>query len=227
MRNMAYRGLWGACLWAALLVSCEKPYSYDRDLAVTAREIRLTEYEGSTHVIVYSNGKWSASLTAAVTWARLEVIKSDGIGDLVFSYNENQGISRRVGIRLEKGAAVDTVMMIQTGSNTNPQLIFKDEIMTIGGQAGSYNAELVSNVMNSVELIEPSVVYYNWGEPSPAVPVGGDGWIRSCTIADNIAKLEVTSNNTGERRSADLVLRLNNDMDVDFSVTLRIRQNPL
>lgn len=224
---MAYRSLWTAVLAAALLVSCEKPYTFDRDLAVTARQIRLTEYEGSTHIIVYSNGKWSVSLTSDVSWARVEVISNDGIGDLVFSYDENQGITRRVGIRLEKGVAVDTVMMIQTGCNTNPQLVFKDEIMTIGGQAGTCDAELISNVMASVELIEPSVVYYNWGEPSPAVPVGGEGWIRSCSIADNVARLEVSSNNTGERRSADLILRLNNGMDVDFSVTLRIRQNPL
>ena len=118
-------------------------------------------------------------------------------------------------------------MMIQAGSNTNPQLVFKDEILTIGGEAGAVDAVLISNVMESVEQITPSVVYYNWGEAAPAVSPGGDGWIRSCVIADNIASISVSANTSGERRSADLALRLNNGMDVDFTVTLRIRQNPL
>ena len=224
---MVYSRFWTVFVLEALFVSCEKPYTFDKDLAVTAREIRLTEYEGSTHMVVYSNGVWSATLTEDVLWANLEVGNNNGIGDLVFTYTDNPGIARRVGIRLEKGPAVDTVMMIQAGSNTNPQLVFKDEILTIGGEAGAVDAVLISNVMESVEQITPSVVYYNWGEAAPAVSPGGDGWIRSCVIADNIASISVSANTSGERRSADLALRLNNGMDVDFTVTLRIRQNPL
>lgn len=208
-----------------ILHACEKTYVFDKDLAVTARNINLTQYEGETHITVYSDGRWDASLTKAVPWATLEIIDQDGIGDLLFRYSENQGIARRVGIALSKGQTTDTVTVTQKGMNTNPQLAFVDEILSVDGADGEYEEALVSNVQASYDMIECSAIYYQYGEPGPKVAIDGSGWIRSCRFEDDAVWFGLTANNTGERRSADIILRLCNDCDVDFSISLRLRQN--
>lgn len=214
-----------AGLMCCAFTGCEKPYEFDQDIALTCRDIRLTQYEGETHILVYSNGQWNASLTKAVAWASLDVLDSDGIGDMLVTYTENQGIARRVGIAIEKGAARDTVILTQKGMNTNPQLSFVDEILSVSGAAGEYKEPLVSNVYASIDQIECSAIYYQYGEPGPKTPIDGSGWIRSCRFEEDAVYFDLTANNTGERRSADVILRLNNDYDVDFSITIRLRQN--
>lgn len=204
---------------------CEKPYEFDKDLALTCRDIRLTQYEGETHILVYSNGRWSASLTKPVAWASLDVLDTDGIGDLLVSYTENQGIARRVGVALEKGDTRDTVVITQKGMISNPQLSFVDEILSVAGEAGEYREGLVSNVYASTDQIECNAIYYQYGEPGPVNPIDGSGWIRSCRFEEDAVWFDLAANNTGERRSADVILRLNNNYDVDFSITIRLRQN--
>jgi len=211
----------------SLLGACEKPYAFDRPLGLTSRSIKLTQYEGSTHIIVYSSGKWNCSLRNAVSWAQLSVVNDGSIGDMLFSYSKNDGINRKAIIDLSCGDAKDSIVIAQAGANTNPQLAFVDEIITASGSAGTINVPIVSNVMNSLDQIYPLARYYSYGEPGPVVPIDGNGWIKSCRIENNIVYLELTSNTTGEKRTADFMLRLNNDLDVDFTVTTRIRQNAL
>lgn len=229
MKNMVSDKGFGLLLAAALLccvcASCAKPYIYDKDIALTCREIHLTQYEGETRILVYSNGKWDASMIKPVQWASLSVCDSDGIGDMLFTYGENQGIARKAGIAIAKDASKDTVVIIQKGMNTNPQFAFVDEILSAGAQAGEYKEALVSNVFASIDQIESSAIYYQYGEPGPKMPIGGSGWIKSCRFEPDAVWFDLEANQTGERRSADIILRLNNNYDVDFSITLRLRQN--
>lgn len=47
------------------LTGCQEDFELDLPLAVSARELSLTKDAGSTHVLVYSNGDWTAILRLA------------------------------------------------------------------------------------------------------------------------------------------------------------------
>ena len=53
------------------LTGCQEDFELDLPLAVSARELSLTKDAGSTHVLVYSNGDWTARFTRPVKWASL------------------------------------------------------------------------------------------------------------------------------------------------------------
>jgi len=219
--------LFAAAILTASVCSCQKNYAFDRPLGLTSRTIKLTQYEGATHIIVYSSGKWEGMLRKNVSWAQLSVVDDGLIGDMVFTYSENDGINRKAVIDLLCDGVKDSIIIAQTGANTNPQLAFAQEIITAQGSAGTIQVPIISNVMGSLDQIYPLVKYYQYGEPGAVQPVDGSGWIKACRIENNTVELELTQNSTGERRTADFILRLNNELDVDFTVTTRIRQNAI
>ena len=69
-----------------LLQGCNKPFEFDRPLAISSRAVTLSAEAGSTHVMVYSNGAWTASLTKPVKWASLNKLSGEGINDVTFTY---------------------------------------------------------------------------------------------------------------------------------------------
>lgn len=230
MQSTAYKilsTLFAAALLATAVCSCQKHYAFDRPLGLTSRAIKLTQYEGSTHIIVYSSGKWGGSLRKNVDWAQFSVLDDGEIGDILFSYSQNEGINRKAVIDLFCDGVRDSIIISQSGANTNPQLAFEEEIITAQGSAGTLQVPIISNVMGSLDQIYPFVKFYQYGEPGPVQPIDGTGWIKSCIIEDNIVYLELTKNSSGEKRVADFMLRLNNELDVDFTVTTRIRQNAI
>ena len=86
----------------ALLASCDKPFEMDLPLSVAQRNISLTKDAGSTHVLVYADGDWTATFTEQISWASLNKVSGSGNSDLVFTYSANYGINRKVGIVLQK-----------------------------------------------------------------------------------------------------------------------------
>ena len=92
------------------LTGCQEDFELDLPLAVSARELSLTKDAGSTHVLVYSNGDWTARFTRPVKWASLNKLQGYGNNEIVFTYSANYGISRKIGVVFEKGSLHDTVM---------------------------------------------------------------------------------------------------------------------
>ena len=90
--------------FAAALTGCQKDFEMDLPLAVAARELSLSKEAGSTHVLVYSNGEWTARFTRNVKWASLNKLEGYGNHEIVFTYAANYGISRKVGVVFQKGA---------------------------------------------------------------------------------------------------------------------------
>ena len=84
--------------FAAALTGCQKDFEMDLPLAVAARELSLSKEAGSTHVLVYSNGEWTARFTRNVKWASLNKLEGYGNHEIVFTYAANYGISRKVGV---------------------------------------------------------------------------------------------------------------------------------
>lgn len=70
--------------FAAALTGCQKDFEMDLPLAVAARELSLSKEAGSTHVLVYSNGEWTARFTRNVKWASLNKLEGYGNHEIVF-----------------------------------------------------------------------------------------------------------------------------------------------
>ena len=98
------------------LTGCDQPYEMDLPLAVSSRNLTLAKEAGSTHVLVYSDGEWTARLTRPVKWASIDRNSGYGNHEIVFSYAANYGISRKIGVIFQKGALADTVVFSQEGS---------------------------------------------------------------------------------------------------------------
>ena len=99
--------------FAAALTGCQKDFEMDLPLAVAARELSLSKEAGSTHVLVYSNGEWTARFTRNVKWASLNKLEGYGNHEIVFTYAANYGISRKVGVVFQKGELADTVARVR------------------------------------------------------------------------------------------------------------------
>ena len=114
-------GIMAAMLaFATVITGCQNDFELDLPLAVSSRELSLKETAGSTHVLVYSDGEWTAHLTRNVKWASINKTAGYGNHEIVFSYSANYGISRKVGVVFTKGALRDTVMFTQAGTVTEP-----------------------------------------------------------------------------------------------------------
>ena len=58
-------------LLSALAVSCEKKFQFSQPLSLQSEKVELEAGEGSTPVIIYANGSWTAFLTEGEAWAHL------------------------------------------------------------------------------------------------------------------------------------------------------------
>ena len=143
------------------LTGCDQPYEMDLPLAVTSRDLQLEKTAGSTHVLVYSDGEWTARLTRPVKWASIDRQRGFGNHEIVFSYSANYGISRKIGVIFQKGALADTVVFTQAGSISDGQLSFKSTAMSLVRSAAEAYAPISTNLQYALGDIEAEIVYYD------------------------------------------------------------------
>ena len=110
-----FRTILAAAVAAVAVFSCDKPFELDLPLAVNNHKLTLQKEAGSTHILVYANGPWTAEFSRNIEWASLNKLSGEGNNDLVLSYSANYGISRNVGIILSAGALKDTISITQIG----------------------------------------------------------------------------------------------------------------
>ena len=144
--------------FAAALTGCQKDFEMDLPLAVAARELSLSKEAGSTHVLVYSNGEWTARFTRNVKWASLNKLEGYGNHEIVFTYAANYGISRKVGVVFQKGELADTVMFTQAGTVTEPSLA-SNVAMSASGKRTTSPPQLTPwlKARSTVALLTPLV----------------------------------------------------------------------
>ncbi|MBO5874966.1 MAG: alpha-1,2-mannosidase [Alistipes sp.] len=143
------------------LTGCYKDYEMDLPLAVTSRDLVLSKEAGSTHVLVYSDGEWTARLTRPVKWASIDRQKGFGNHEIVFSYSANFGISRKIGVIFQKGALADTVIFKQAGAISDGQLAFKSGALTLVRSAADAYAPISTNIPYALGDVTAAVVYYD------------------------------------------------------------------
>ena len=209
--------------FAAALTGCQKDFEMDLPLAVAARELSLSKEAGSTHVLVYSNGEWTARFTRNVKWASLNKLEGYGNHEIVFTYAANYGISRKVGVVFQKGELADTVMFTQAGTVTEPSLAFAKPAVALLKAPSRIFAPIDTNLRYCIDDVEASVTYYDAdgvpGEPVPVVTRAeseeGDDkpqaqpvtpWISEVAITHEGVSFAVEGNEAGSTRLADLTL---------------------
>ena len=133
----------------------------DLPLAVSSRNLTLAKEAGSTHVLVYSDGEWTARLTRPVKWASIDRNSGYGNHEIVFSYAANYGISRKIGVIFQKGALADTVVFSQAGSLSEAQLSFNSTAASLVRSAAEVYAPISTNLQYALGDIVAEVTYYD------------------------------------------------------------------
>ncbi len=143
------------------LTGCYQNYEMDLPLAVTSRDLNLTKEAGSTHVLVYSDGEWTARLTRPVKWASLDRTSGYGNHEIVFSYSANYGMSRKIGVIFQKGALADTVMFKQAGALSDGQLAFNSTALSLVRSEAEAFAAISTNLQYALDAVNAEIVYYD------------------------------------------------------------------
>ena len=212
-----------------LLQGCNKPFEFDRPLAISSRAVTLSAEAGSTHVMVYSNGAWTASLTKPVKWASLNKLSGEGINDVTFTYSANYAVSRQVGIVFTSGEVRDTVMMTQKGMVSEPSFLFDNSALTLLRAPGSIRNPFKTNIQYGLESLKTSIKYAEeMVEEGEEVPEDFERWISDITTGKDAVTFNVSENKTGAPRLAyitfDVTIPSSDETTVPPSTTIVVTQ---
>lgn len=214
----------------ALAASCDKPFEMDLPLSVAQRNISLTKDAGSTHLLVYSDGEWTASFSEPVEWASLNKVSGYGNSDLVFTYSANYGIARRVGIVLSKGELRDTVLMTQAGPVTLASYKLSDSSVELPQTPGVVSVGVSSNLYYSTDALTVTAIYTGIDGAKDTVLVGStpaedDHWIIAADPQYDRFEFEVDYNLWGKNREVDLVIGINDPTGRPLRSILKVTQS--
>ena len=209
MRNTVCKML----VLAAIVAACDKPYEMDLPLSVAGRHITLSKDGGSTHVLVYSSGDWTAHFDHSVRWAAIDRTSGSGNSELVFTFAANYGIARQVGIVLESGANRDTVFMLQNGPVTTPSFRFTDASVPVLRVGGQVRVSATSNLYYSADALVAKAIYTTPENTKDTVVISGvdtdpSHWILSAKPSWNGLAFTVADNSSGSLRNAQILMNI-------------------
>ncbi len=195
---------------ALMLASCDRAFELDLPLAVDSHRLSIGQEEGTTHILVYADGPWTASFDTDLTWATLDRTSGDGNSEVVFSYSENFGIARQARLVLTKGDLKETVHITQSGPVISPAYKFESASHSLAIGGGTAVFYVSGNLEHSLDAIRVAAVYEKDGEPVPVT--GGDTdpdhWITSAQPFADHLMLEIDYNVMKVARSADIVVTI-------------------
>lgn len=222
--------------FAFIFTGCQRDFEMDLPLAVNSNDVSLSKEAGSTHVLVYSDGEWTARFTKQVKWASINKKRGYGNNEIVFTYAANYGASRSVGVIFNKGNLADTVVFTQAGAITEPSIIFDNAALTLLKASGTVQSTYKTNMPYSIDDFQATVTYIdengNKNEPIPVeitrqteegedgddngegdgeeeegpVAIPVDPWISNVVLTSNDIHFDVLENTTGFPRMAELTL---------------------
>ncbi len=218
-----FRIFTGLFLAAAAVLSCDKPFEMDLPLAVNSHKLTLSSTSGSTHILIYADGDWTARFGRVIGWGSLNKLGGTGNSDIEFSYAANYGVTRSIDLILTKGDLRDTIVLVQKGTlaGDNVSLAFKSQSMALLKNGYSVKSPISTSLIYSTDMIVPSVEFFDsYGFSQGVVTVGQDipdtlkvtPWISDLRLESegglNLA-YDVAENTTGEPRYAVLSLVVN------------------
>lgn len=175
-------------------VGCNNTFELDLPLAVNSRALDLDETSGSTHILVYADGAWTAKFTEPVEWASLDRVSGSGNSELVLTYAANYGISRRLKIALAKGEYVDTIAVNQKGPLSDPELTWGCDSLSFNKAAGKASITVSTNLYYSLQNVTSEITWLTEGAD----------WISDVEFDGKKVSFAVSENNSGSKRRADL-----------------------
>ena len=137
---------------AVAVFSCDKPYELDLPLAVTNHNLTLQKTAGSTHILIYADGPWTAGFTHQADWASLNKLSGEGNHDIVLSYSANYGVSRMIGIVLTKGELRDTIKVTQKGNITEGSLTFENAAVSLLKSSADISSTISTNIKKFIHI---------------------------------------------------------------------------
>ena len=173
---------------------CNNTFELDLPLAVNSRALDIDETSGSTHILVYADGAWTAKFTEPVEWASLDRVSGSGNSELVLSYAANYGISRRLKIALAKGEYADTIAINQKGSLTAPELTWGCDSLSFNKAAGKASIAVSTNLYYSLQNVTSEITWLTEGAD----------WISDVDFDGKKVRFAVSENNSGKIRRANL-----------------------
>ena len=205
-------------LAALLLSACDKSFEMNLPLAVNSHKLTFESSAGSTHILVWSDGVWTASFGREINWGSLNKLEGLGNSDLEFSYSANYGVTRSVELILTRAELSDTILLVQKGalSGDNVSLAFKSPAVTLLKNGYNVQTPVTTSLIYSTDMIVPRVEFFDTDGVSQGVVVAGEAapdtlhivpWISNMKVEQDgglhIA-YHVAENTTGAARSAVL-----------------------
>ena len=204
-------------LLAAIPAGCERSSDLDLPLAVNSNRLRLPAAGGSTHIMIYSDGGWSAALDRDVPWGSLDKTSGSGNGDVVFAYAGNAEAARRVALVITNSHGSQTVELIQTGAAA--RLAFSESEVILPRNATPVRIPLATNLDEqlrkvAVEIVDP--------EAETDAPVD---WISGqIELSPEAMTCSVEENTTGKSRQARLLLRFVDGLGAETTAGVLLTQ---
>jgi len=196
------------------LLQCEKKMEIDLSLAVNANELHLDAEEGTTHIMVYANGEWEVSFEEDVDWISVDKIHGNGNGDVVFSYAQNFGASRRVTMVLTKGSERQEVLIIQNGLEV--ALRFEKNKFIIPKHSLPTTLPIQSNIEADFELVDVEYLYDD--ETS-------EQWASNGKLTPEGFMFDALENTAGRKRSVRIYLTLVDAFDKEYMSFADVEQS--
>ena len=180
------------------VVGCNKTFEMDLPLAVSSRVIDLTKDAGTTHIMIFADGDWTAKFTETTEWASLDRLNGNGNSEVVLSFSANYGLSRRLAIALAKSELRDTIFVNQEGMLSEPSLVWPCDSVGLCKNAGNATLKMKTNLYYSLQNIETAVEYK--GEAKD--------WLSDVTFDGRLMKFAFTENSSAERRRANISVKV-------------------
>lgn len=205
----------------SVFTSCEEDYKLELPLAVAQNELTLGAGGGSTHVLVYSTGDWTATLKnpADAAWATIDMGSGSGNGEFIFSFTKNPGIPRKAVVVLTTGSDTKEIAMEQSGFVTAAEMVFMKKSFRMPGWEAASAVAFDTNLGLALDRITSKVEYGDFdtaeGADNSAVettPATADnpGWLTGVVVEEDSVRFNVAANSDGMPRKARITLSARN-----------------
>ena len=219
----------GRLLFTAMLMtligvftSCEEDYKLELPLALTQEELTLGASGGSTHVLVYSTGNWTATFKdpADASWASIEQGSGKENGEFIFNYSKNPGVGRQAIIVITTGSETKELAMNQSGYVTAPHVTLLNQNFRMPAWESVSSVPFSTNLELALEQVKAIIDYGDFdtteGADNSAVEKvrateENPGWLTGIVIEADTIRFKVAANADGMPRVARLIIRATNE----------------
>ncbi|MCC8424580.1 BACON domain-containing protein [Mucilaginibacter sp. UR6-11] len=202
-------------LLLSVVISCKKePTSFSTDLAVDRRIVRVADSAANTHILVYADGNWTASLQNSPDWVKLDKTSARGKGEIIATVKSNAGnLPRAANILISANNKTDTISLQQRG--LVPVINITDATANGIANGGVMKTGIVTNI--PFNLMQHTEVYG---------ATGGTNWITNVAINGTNLNFTLGQNPLAQTRQAVLKLSYLDALGTLNQDSVIVTQNP-